>query len=150
MLRAWNAFSPLDRLLDDVMNDVLGAAFGTAAGSQSYAPAADVRVNDQELVVHLDVPGIKKEHLAVTLENGVLTIHGERPYEHGEKDRVLLGRSYGAFSKSFRLPEGLDPDRLSADLQDGVLSIRVPRHERARPRRIEISAGAADAKQLSE
>lgn len=150
MLRTWSAFSPLDRLLDDVMNDVMGATFGTAAGSQNYVPAADVRVNDRELVVHIDVPGIRKEDLEVTLENGVLTIHGERKYEHGEKDRVLLGRGYGAFSKSFTLPEDVDAERLAAELHDGVLSIRVPRHEKARPRRIEISAGTADTKQLSE
>lgn len=150
MLRTWSAFSPLDRLLDDVMSDVMGATFGAAAGGRNYVPAADIRLNDQELIVHIDVPGVSKDNLEVALENGVLTIHGERKYEHGEKDRVLLGRGYGVFSKSIALPEDVDPERLSADLRDGVLSIRVPKHERARPRRIEVTGGALEAKQLNQ
>jgi HSP20 family protein len=149
MLTTWNAFAPLDRLIDDVMRDVMGSAFGNAAGRQNFSPAIDVRANDQEVVFSLDVPGIKKEDLEVLLENGVLTIKGQRRYEYGENEKVWLGRSYGAFTRSFTLPDGLDVERMSAELNDGVLLLRLPKQPQAKPRRIEI-AGTSEAKQLSD
>lgn len=141
MLSTWG-FPMLDRLIDDVMNDVSGTAFGKTGNgfSSTYAPAIDVRANDEEIVFACDVPGLKQEDIEVTLESDVLTIKGQRRYQGGEKDRVWLGRSYGAFARSFTLPEGVDPENMTADLSDGVLTIRVPKHPKAKPRRIEIGS----------
>lgn len=138
MLTAWNAFPMLDRLFDDVMQDVSGTAHGTAA---TYSPAIDVRANDDEIVFVCDVPGLKHEDLDVTVEGGVLTIKGQRRYEGNGNDRVWLGRSYGAFTRSFTLPDLVDADKLTADLSDGVLTISVPKQPKAKPRRIEIGRG---------
>ena len=145
MLPAWNAVATLDRMLDDVM----GSAFGTAVNTRTFEPAIDVRTSDSEVVVLCDVPGVKQEDLDVTLENHVLTIKGARKFDSNENEQVMLGRAYGAFSKSFTLPDALDEENLSATLADGVLSIRIPKHAKAKPRRIQIGGGS-ETKQLGE
>jgi HSP20 family protein len=148
MLSTWG-FPMLDRLIDDVMNDVSGTAFGKNGTQSVYSPAIDVRANDEEIVFACDVPGLKHEDVEVTLENDVLTIKGQRRYQGQEKDRVWLGRSYGAFARSFTLPDGVDPEKMSAELADGVLTIRVPKHPKAKPRRISIG-GSGNTKQLEQ
>ncbi len=138
MMTAWTAFPMLDRLFDDVMNGVAGTALGTAEASRSYVPAIDVRANTDEIVFVCDVPGLKKDDLEITLEADTLTIKGQRRYEGDENDRVWLGRAYGSFERSFTLPDVVDPEHMTADLADGVLTIRVPKKPEAKPRRIEI------------
>lgn len=137
MLTTWNALPLIDRLFDDVMNDVAGTALGPAAPT-AFTPAIDVRSNDEEIVFECDVPGLKHEDLDVSIEASTLTIEGQRSYAGGEKDKVWLGRAYGAFHKSFTLPDLVDAERMSAELADGVLTIRVPKRPQAKPRRIEI------------
>lgn len=149
MLTAWTALPMIDRLFDDVMNGVAGTSLGTPMPHAAYSPAVDVRANADEIVFTCDVPGLKQDDLEVTLESHTLTIKGQRRYEGGENDRVWLGRSYGAFQKSFTLPDVADADNMSAHLSDGVLTIRVPKKPQARPRRIAIGAGAQH-KQLGE
>jgi HSP20 family protein len=145
MLPAWNAVATLDRMLDDVM----GSAFGTAVNTRTFEPAIDVRTSESEVVVLCDVPGVKQDDLEITLENHVLTIKGARKFDSKENEQVMLGRAYGAFSKSFTLPDALDEENLSATLADGVLSIRIPKHAKAQPRRIQIGGGS-ETKQLGE
>ena len=145
MLTAWNAVSTLDRMFDDVM----GSAFGTATSSRTFEPAIDVRTSENEVVFVCDVPGVKQEDLEVTLEDHVLTIKGTRHFEGSNKEQVMLGRSYGAFKRAFTLPDSLDEDNLSASLADGVLTIRIPKHPKAQPRKIQIS-GTSESKQLKE
>lgn len=141
MLTAWSAFPMLDRLFDDVMNGVAGTALGSAGSQTVYTPAIDVRANDDEIVFVCDVPGLKQEDLDVTLTAGTLTIKGQRRYEGGEKDQVWIGRGYGAFERAFTLPDVVDADHMSAELADGVLTIRVPKKPQAKPRRIQIGGG---------
>ncbi|MCW5831988.1 MAG: Hsp20 family protein [Labilithrix sp.] len=129
----------LDRLLDDVMTGVTGTSFGAAAPVRSFTPAMDVRANEEEIVFVADVPGFKQEDLEITLDDGALTIKGQRRYEGDGKDKVWLGRSYGSFARSFTLPETVDPDRLSAELADGVLTVRIAQQPKAKPRRIAIT-----------
>ncbi len=145
MLSHWNAVSTLDRMLDDVM----GSAFGTAVNTRAFSPAIDVHANDDEVLFLCDVPGLSENELDITLENHVLTIKGERRFESGKDDQVVLGRPYGAFSRSFTLPDSLDEANLSANLANGVLTIRIPKRPSAKPRRIPI-AGGAEVKQLNE
>lgn len=149
MSNTWNAFTTLDRLLDDVMNDVMGSTFGTATNPRRFSPDVDVRINDAALVFAVDVPGLTQEELDVSVDNGVLTIKGERKHSFQNGERVVLGRSYGAFSRSYNLPEYVDVDRLSAELKDGVLTIEIPKLQRAKPRRIAIKLqGAKDHERL--
>lgn len=145
MFTAWNAVSTLDRMFDDVM----GSAFGTATNPRTFDAAIDVRASENEVVFICDVPGVKQEDLEVTLTNHVLTIKGTRKYESSETEQVMLGRSYGAFSRAYTLPDSLDEESLSANLADGVLTIRIPKLPKAKPRRIEIGGGS-NAKQLGK
>jgi HSP20 family protein len=134
MLKSWDAVSTLDRMFDDMM----GSALGTAANPHTFTPEIDVRTTADNIVLVCDVPGIKREDLDVTLHNRVLTIKGSRKYESKNAEQVVLGRSYGTFTRSFTLPEVVDEAKLSADLTDGVLTISIPKQPKAKPQKIEI------------
>ncbi len=143
MLTTWDAVSTLDRMFDDVM----GSALGTATSSRTFEPTIDIRASESEVLFVCDVPGVKDEDLEVTLENHVLTIKGTRRFEARPNEQVVLGRAYGAFQRSFTLPESLDDEKLSANLANGVLTVRIPKHPKAQPRRIPIGNGSSE-KQL--
>ena len=139
MLTTWGPVSLLDRMVDDVMR----GSFGTSTNSRSYTPEVDVRSNDDRITFSFDVPGVKREDLEITLEKGVLTVKGSRKFEPGSpKEQLLLGRSYGSFTRSFSLPDHVDEQNLTAKLADGVLVVELPKAPRARPRRIEIGGAA--------
>jgi len=142
MLTTWDAVSTLDRMFDDVM----GSAFGTATNSKTFEPTIDVHATDREVLLICDVPGVKQEDLEVTLENHVLTIKGARKFEGKENAQVMLGRAYGAFSRAFTLPDAFDEEQLEANLADGVLTVRIPKHPKTAPRKIAI--GGSKLKQL--
>jgi len=145
MLSAWSAVSTLDRMFDDVM----GSAFGTATSNLSFNPAIDVRASDTEIALVCDVPGVRQEDLEITIANRLLTIKGTRRFDGSQTQQVMLGRTYGSFSRSYTLPEALDEEKLAAELADGVLTVRIPKVPKAQPRKIRISVGS-DAKQLKE
>jgi len=142
MLTAWDPVRLLDRMVDDVMN----GSFGTATNAKSFVPQVDVRSNDDRVRFSFDVPGVKKEDIEITLERGVLTVKGARQFEAGTaKEQLLLGRSYGTFTRSFSLPDHLDEEKLAANLVDGVLTVEIPRLQKAKPRKIEINGNGARA-----
>ena len=138
MATAWNAFPMFDRLFDDVMTGFAGASVSPSP-VRSFSPAVDLRANEDEIVVTADVPGIELKDLEITLDDGVLTLKGKRTYEGNGKDKVWLGRSYGNFTRSFTLPDTVDPDRVSADLANGVLTVRIAQQPKVRPRKISIA-----------
>ena len=145
MLTRWDAVSTLDRMFDDVM----GSMLGTATSTRTFDPSIDVHASDDEVVFVCDVPGIKQGDLEVTLENHALTIKGTRRFDGKENEQVMLGRAYGSFNRSYTLPEYVDDENLTAHLADGVLTIRIPKQAKAKPKKIQISNGH-DSKQLKE
>lgn len=145
MLTRWDAVSTLDRMFDDVM----GSMLGTATSTRTFDPAIDVHASDDEVVFVCDVPGIKQDDLDVTVENQVLTIKGTRRFEGKEGEQVMLGRAYGSFSRSFTLPDYVNDEDLTARLAAGVLTIRIPKQAKAKPKKVQISNGH-DSKQLEE
>jgi len=145
MLTRWDAVSTLDRMFDDVM----GSMLGTATSTRTFDPSIDVHASDNEVVFVCDVPGIKQDDLEITLENHVLTIKGTRKFEGKENEQVMLGRAYGSFNRSYTLPDYVDDENLSARLADGVLTIRIPKQPKAKPKKIQITNGH-DSKQLEE
>ena len=134
MLALWNDLPTMDRFFDDVM----GSAFRGFGSAVPYAPPVDIRWKDDEAVLFVDVPGVKRDDLELTLENRVLTIKGSRKSSADKAERAVVGRAQGTFSVSYSLGEAMDGDRLSAELADGVLTIRIPKHAKAQPRRIEV------------
>jgi HSP20 family protein len=122
-----------------MVDDVMHGSYGTATNARNYAPDVDVRSSEDRLLFYFDIPGVKKEDVEITLENGVLTVKGSRKFEPGgAKEQLLLGRSYGSFARSFSLPEHLDEEKLTAKLADGVLTVEIAKQQKAKPRRIQI------------
>lgn len=123
---------------------------GGRMGSLMRAPVADVVETEGEIRVVLEMPGISPEALAVDVENNVLTVSGEKQEERQEGDDRstwhLTERRYGNFSRSFVLPRDVDPDRIAAHFEHGVLTVRIPKSERARRRRIEVRSDAGSQK----
>jgi HSP20 family protein len=112
----------------------------------AFVPPADLLVDDQGVTVHMDVPGLHVDNLEIELENDTLTVRGERPFpyarEEGQGPARRIERGFGRFERSLRVPGGLDPDAIEASLSDGVLTLRIPKPQTQRPRRIEIKAEA--------
>ena len=142
MRTTWDAVSTLDRMFDDMM----GSALGTATNSRTFNPDIDVRTTEEELVLVCDVPGIKREDLDITLHEHVLTIKGARKFEGTPGQQIVIGRSYGSFTRSFALPTSLDEEKLSADLTDGVLTVRIPKQPKAKPFKVQIGSKQLDSK----
>lgn len=105
-----------------------------------WAPSVDIVEDDKEWLVKADLPEIKKEDVKVTVENGVLTITGERKLEKEEKDKKYhrIERSYGNFLRSFTLPDAADGTKVNAEFKDGVLKVHLPKSEKAKPKSIEV------------
>ncbi len=108
-----------------------------------FIPSLDVKETPTEYTVSADLPGLDRKDLQVRVEEGVLVISGERKAEHQEeaKDRTWLRveRSWGSFERRLRLGDGVDPDKVAARYQDGVLTVTVPKTAGALPRRIEVA-----------
>jgi len=106
----------------------------------SWSPAVDIIEDEKEFLVKAELPEVKKEDVHVTVENGVLTIQGERKFEKEEKNKRYhrTERSYGSFTRSFGLPEGADASKVKAEFKDGLLQIHMPKSENARPKQIQV------------
>ena len=126
-LAQWNPFHELEDLMTRLQHPA-GALRARAAGD-SWAPVVDISETAKEYTVRADLPGVKKEDVKINVENGVLTVSGERKSEHEDKDARLhrVERSYGAYSRSFSLPEDVLEDKISAEYKDGTLVVRLPR-----------------------
>jgi HSP20 family protein len=105
-----------------------------------WLPSVDIVEDQKEWLVKADLPEVKKEDVKVTVENGVLTITGERKFEKEEKDKKYhrVERSYGNFLRSFTLPEGADGTKVAADFKDGVLKVHLPKSEKAKNQAVEV------------
>jgi HSP20 family protein len=105
-----------------------------------WIPTVDIEEGDQEYHITAELPGLRKEDVKITLQDGVLTLQGERKQEREEGGRRLhrVERSYGAFGRSFALPDVMDEAKVSAEFKDGVLYIRLPKSEKAKPKAIEV------------
>jgi HSP20 family protein len=111
-----------------------------AMTTPEWAPSVDIVEDKTEWVVKADLPEVKKEDVKVSVENGLLTITGERKFEKEEKDKKYhrIERSYGNFLRSFSLPDGTDGSKATADFKDGVLKVHVPKSEKALPKAVDV------------
>jgi HSP20 family protein len=141
---------PMDRLWDSLLG---GTSGGYSSGSLMRAPATDVIEDENEIRVLAELPGMGPDDIEIDLENNVLTVRGEKQEERTESDEQgtyhLAERRYGQFSRSFILPRDVDSENIEASFENGVLSVRVPKSEKARRRRIEIGGGGGRAQEVS-
>jgi HSP20 family protein len=110
----------------------------------AFFPDADVVVTDDEVMVQMDLPGLSADDIVIELENDVLSVRGERnyPYDDGDDAKTWrrVERGFGRFERTLRVPRGLDPDAIEAELTQGVLTIRMPKPDELKPHRVEINA----------
>jgi HSP20 family protein len=129
------ALDPFTRDFDRIVR----RAFGTGFGPASTALPMDSVRRDGELVLRFDVPGVDPEKIDVTVDRGVLTVSATREETRTEGESpVVRERLFGSFRRSIRLAENLDADAIEASNNDGVLEIRIPVREEAKPRKIEV------------
>jgi len=132
----------IDRLFDDTF----------ARDGFSWTPAVDIKENDSEIRLDLELPGLKQEDVDLTAENGVLTVRGEKKTERkeGEESRYhVVERTYGSFLRTFQLPQGIDEDQIKAEFEHGILSIRIPKAALPQPKRIQIGGATQQKQQAS-
>jgi HSP20 family protein len=123
----------------DRLNQMFSDLYG--GFSRSWVPAVDVyETNDHEFVLKAELPEVKREDIAITYDNGVLTLKGERKaeVETAREHYHRVERHHGSFTRSFTLPATVDATRIHASYKDGVLTVRVPQREEAKPKQIEI------------
>ena len=111
-----------------------------SAVQQRWMPAMDLVEADDHFVLKADLPGLAEDDVSIEVRDNALTISGERKAEHEKRERgwYRVERSFGRFSRSLTLPDGIDPDAITASFDRGVLSVTVPKPEQRKPRRIEI------------
>jgi HSP20 family protein len=146
--RRANAWDPVQELneLQNRFHTLFGrTALRTNNGEEAlaladWAPAVDITEDDKEFVIKAELAGLKREEVKVTVEDGVLSISGERQTEKEEKNKKLhrVERSYGSFLRSFTLPEVADATKVNAEFSDGVLNVRVAKTPKAQPKTIEV------------
>ncbi len=144
--RPLESFQTLRRL-----NNALDEAFNTwplqqdESGSitSAWHPADDVYEDRDAVKIVAELPGVKPEDVKLSLENSLLTIRGEKKQEVEERNERIhrYERSYGSFERAFALPTTVDGERISAEYRNGILTVTVPKTERARPREIPVRAG---------
>ncbi len=129
-----------DRVFDNFWNDSDFVA-GGEAGRRTWVPAVDIFESDESFVATADLPGLKKDDIDVSIEDNVLTVSGERKFEKGGDEGTFrrVERSYGSFRRSFTLPRGVDPSKVGAKFEDGVLTLTLPKSEMAKSRKITVS-----------
>src|SRR2546427_13293613 len=133
----------LQEQINRVFGDVVGRT-GEESNLTPWAPAVDIYETEHELVVKADLPDVNEKDLDIRVENNVLTIRGERKFENSvsEDNYLRIERACGAFSRSFSLPNTVDPDAIKAEYRDGVLTVHVPKREEAKPKQIKVSVAA--------
>ncbi len=128
-------FSVPLRMFQDSLTRLMGEP-----GSRPWTPAVDIFETENELVLKADVPELALKDIDIRMENGTLTLKGERRFEREGTDQGYhrIERSYGAFSRSFAVPDSVDPDKVRAEYKDGVLTVTLPKKEVAKPRAIKV------------
>jgi HSP20 family protein len=135
MLMRFDPFRELDRLTQQTWGGSNGATRAAAMPLDAY------RRGDRFLI-HLDLPGVDPSSVDLTVEKNVLQIHAERSWPREEGDEVVVAeRPQGSFTRQLFLGEGLDPERIEASYDQGVLTVTIPVAEQAKPRKVEINTG---------
>jgi HSP20 family protein len=133
----------LNSILDDAFSSWPFQSQENGSLTSSWIPACDVFEDKDAVKIVAEVPGVRPEDVKISLENNLLTIRGEKRQQAEEKtERVhRYERSYGSFERAFSLPTTVDPDKIAASYTNGILTVTIPKAERARPREIPVKVG---------
>lgn len=133
----WNPVHNMDELFHNRLASVLG---GESAQSVDWAPVVDIEETESNYLIQAELPGLSKDKVKVTVEDGVLTLSGERGLERKIEGKTFhrTERSHGTFTRSFTLPDNVDTESVSANYKEGLLEILVAKCEEALPKSIEV------------
>jgi HSP20 family protein len=145
----WEPFREMSTLQNE-MNRLFNTVFDTQAANggstlRRWMPAMDLVETEESFVLRADLPGMTEDDVKIEFEDGTLTVSGERKAEHETKNEgyYRVERAFGSFSRSLTLPQGVDAEAVTANFENGVLEVRIPKPEERKPRRIEIGGGAS-------
>ncbi len=137
------------------LNEFLNRAFGGFEGlgfeqlltSADFLPPVDILEDEHNITLQAEIPGVKEEDLNITLENNLLTIAGERKFKDEEKKENFhrIERRYGKFTRTFTLPAGVDFHNVVATFENGVLNVKLPKHEEFKPKQVKIGVNKTPA-----
>ena len=136
-LSIWNPIHEMDELFHNRLASVLG---GEGLQSAAWSPVVDIEESAEAYTIRAELPGLSKEKVKVTVENGALTLSGERDVERRVETKTFhrVERSHGTFTRSFTLPDDVDPESVAANFKDGLLEIQITKREEALPKSIEV------------
>lgn len=145
-INLWNPLRELEDIQDRVMRALRqGESVHSKTGQQSFvvsdwAPSVDISEDNNEYLITAELPEVKKEDVKVTVENGIVSVKGQRKFEKEEKGRKYhrVERSYGSFLRTFSLPDDADPDKVTAEFNEGLLHIRLGKSEAKKPKQIDV------------
>ena len=141
-------YEPLDILnrLQEQFNNLYGVPSGLKDEDSNiitsrWTPAVDVKEDEHAFLIHADIPGVDPKDIEITMENGILSIRGERHEEKAEEREGYkrIERSRGTFYRRFSLPDSADPDRIEASSKHGVLELTIPKREVSKAKKIKVS-----------
>lgn len=137
----WNLPRELDRMMDETFGNL---QFGRGENLRQWFPVTDISETPEQLTLKLEVPGMERDDLKISVENNTLTVRGEKAQDTSSEDETFYRaeRSYGTFERTFSLPSHVDHENVKASLENGVLTIDFPRREEARAREISIEGGS--------
>ena len=145
-------FSTLQNEMNRLFNTVFDTPGGPGNGGagRRWMPPMDLVETDDHFVLRADLPGMSQDDVNIELEDTTLTISGERKAEHEDRQEgyYRVERAFGGFSRSLTLPRGIDASAVTADFNDGVLEVRIPKPEERKPRKISIGVGGSEKKTL--
>lgn len=141
----WDPFRNLTSLQDQ-MNRLFDSNFRGQTDESAlttWAPSVDIFETDNELVLKADLPEVAEKDIDIHVENNMLTVRGERKFEQKVKEENYLRveRAYGAFSRSFSLPNTVNTEAIRADYKNGVLTVTMPKRAESKPKQVKINAG---------
>ena len=151
LLTRWEPFREFSTMQDRMnrMNRLFRESYSPqgpeeALTTTSFAPPVDIYEDEHTIILKLEVPGIDEKDIDVQIENTTLTVHGERKIEKDEKEENFrrVERQYGSFTRSFTLPNSVDPGQVSAHYDKGVLKINLAKKAEAKPKQIKVSVGS--------
>lgn len=141
----WDPFRELEEVSDRLNRVFARPSARTSNGKETmivadWTPSVDISETENEYQIKAEIPDVKKEDVKVTLEDGVLTIQGQRKQETEEKGKKFhrIERSYGSFVRTFSLPDVIEEEKVKAEFKDGVLNLHLPKSEKAKPKAIEV------------
>ena len=147
-MTSWDLFEDLRAAQDEMMRATTGRGWRPgqrydASGTTAWAPAVDISERKDAYLVTAELPGVKASEVEITVEDGLLTIQGERHFAHDSAEEKMhrTERFYGAFRRSITLPSHVEADKIEASQQDGVLQIMVPKAPEVQAKRVQVRVG---------